>query len=324
MNLPRRRPIPLMLVTLAVVTAATMAAYAGARGAGHPAAAAPAATSAATAAGRLRIIRGGLVVAELTLPARPQARRRALRRLVERLPARQVRRRGPARIVYYLDRQRLLARATEAVARGSDAVAAPQHAVAAAVRVPLFRQALRNNCETAALSMLLAAANIRVSQLELQRQLPHSGPLDPRPVAGGLPIWGDPDHGFVGRAAGGGTSGGFGVYPQPLQALALRHGVRLRNLTRASAAAVYRQLLAGRPAIAWVGLSAGPYKSWQTPSGRRITVNFGEHTVVLTGIRGDRLQLDDPLSGRRLSWTKAQFVQLWNRLGRRTLALTTY
>jgi hypothetical protein len=64
-------------------------------------------------------------------------------------------------------------------------------------------QLLRNNYETAALSMLLATRGVSVDQLTLQRRLRRSGPLDPQPGdAGRLPIWGDPDLGFVGRANG--------------------------------------------------------------------------------------------------------------------------
>jgi len=215
--------------------------------------------------------------------------------------------------------QRTITAQRERVA--ADRVETPRRP-AAAIRVPLVRQALRNNCETAALSMLLAAANVSVSQLELQRRLPRSGPLDPIPSRdGGLPIWGDPDRGFVGRAAGGGTSGGFGVYQEPIRQLAGRYGVDLRDLSGAAPTAVFRALRSGHPVMVWVGLSEGPYKSWRTPSGRRITVNFGEHTVVLTGLRGDTLQLNDPLTGTRATWTRAQFVKLWNRLGRRALTI---
>lgn len=67
------------------------------------------------------------------------------------------------------------------------------------------------------------------------------GPLDPqRRGAGRLPIWGDPDRGFVGRANGGGTNGGFGVYQGPIRRLALRYGIKLVNLARARPAALYR------------------------------------------------------------------------------------
>jgi hypothetical protein len=51
--------------------------------------------------------------------------------------------------------------------------------------------------------------------------------------------------------------------------------------------------------MAWVGLSEGPYRRWRTPQGKTIGVNFGEHTVVLTGIRGNRVLL------KRSTWRSA-------------------
>lgn len=187
--------------------------------------------------------------------------------------------------------------------------------------VPLIRQALRNNCETAALSMLLAARGVRVNQLTLQRTLAKNGPADPRLGSNGLLVWGDPDRGFVGRAAGGGTHGGYGVYTAPIKALAARYGVRLRSLNRRLSSAIYGRLRQGRPVMVWVGLSAGPYLRWRTPAGKTIVGNFGEHTVVLTAIHGDMLSLNDPLSGRRLVWTQKVFETMWARLGFRALSL---
>ncbi len=265
----------------------------------------------------LRLVADGRLIDERRLPAQPALAQRTLRRWLERVPPSRRARRGRARIVYRIERPRLLAEARQALARGGGTIALPEQATAATISLPLVKQAFRDNCETAALSMLLAAANVRVSQFELQRRLPRSGPLDPIAAAGGgLPRWGDPDRGFVGRV----TGGGFGVYQRPIQKLALRYGVALTDLTGATPATIFAQLLAGRPVMVWVGLSEGPYRSWQTPSGRRITVNFGEHTVVLTGLRGDSVQLNDPLTGTRTSWTRFQFVWLWNRLGRRALA----
>jgi uncharacterized protein YvpB len=188
-------------------------------------------------------------------------------------------------------------------------------------RVPVVKQLLRNNCETAALSMLLAARGVNVHQLALQRRLARSGPLDPQRRATRLPIWGDPDRGFVGRANGGGTDGGFGVYQGPIRRLGLRYDVKLVNLTGAKPPVLYRRLRVRRPVMVWVGLSEGPYGRWRTPQGKTIGVNFGEHTVVLTGIRGDLVLLNDPLGGQRLTWTRAKFEQLWARLGRRALGL---
>jgi len=51
-----------------------------------------------------------------------------------------------------------------------------------------------------------------------------------------------------------------------------------------------------------------------------IRVNYGEHAVVLTGISGNLLRINDPLSGTVLEWTKVEFEGRWSALGRRALA----
>jgi len=186
--------------------------------------------------------------------------------------------------------------------------------------VPLVRQVYRNNCETASLSMLLASVGARIDQRTLQRQVRRSGPLDPIVGADGAWTWGDPEKGFVGRPEGGGTAGGFGVYHGPIRALATRYGVRLTDLTR-QRDRLFAQLARGRPVMAWIGLSRGPYRSWRTPAGTRVTVNFGEHVVVLTRLRGNSITVNDPLTGSRLVWARAQFLAKWRLLGRRALGL---
>jgi uncharacterized protein YvpB len=231
-------------------------------------------------------------------------------------------RRGRARVTLHVERGQLQHRLGMALRAGGGTLELPTRPVSTYIRLPVIKQALRNNCETAALAMTLAAQGVRVPQLELQRQLPRSGPLDPQLERGAeLPVWGDPGKGFVGRADGGGSAGGYGVYEPPIKALAARHGARLVDLSRRSAVGIYAHLLSGRPVIAWVGLSDGPFMTWRTPGGRRVTGNFGEHTVVLTGVRGDRVFVNDPLIGERLVWTRAEFEPLWRRLGRRALGL---
>jgi uncharacterized protein YvpB len=72
--------------------------------------------------------------------------------------------------------------------------------------------------------------------------------------------------------------------------------------------------------LVWVGLSEGPYASWHSPAGKVVTVNYGEHAVLLTGVNGDDVTVNDPLSGERLTWPKSQFEAMWDLLGRRALA----
>lgn len=238
----------------------------------------------------------------------------ALQRWLARLPAQRRERRGAAVVTLQTDRVALRRLVRRAARRGGGTVKLPGRPIASAARLPAIKQALRNNCETAALSMLLRARRVRVDQVKLQRQLPRSGPLDPR---GG--IWGDPQQGFVGRVEGGGPAGGYGVYQRPIKRLAKRRGVRLVDMSGPAATAIYRRLLSGRPLMVWVGLADGPYETWRTPAGKRITGNLNEHAVVLTGMSSSGLAVNDPLTGQREQWSRAQFELMWQRLGRRAL-----
>ena len=201
------------------------------------------------------------------------------------------------------------------------AVTRPARAEGAGAQLPIVKQALRDNCETAALSMLLVTRGVRVDQLVLQRELPRSGPLDPVTAADGSLRWGDPDRGFVGRADGGGTRGGYGVYTAPIKVLAARYGVTLNTLNRRDPSVLYRRIASGLPVLVWVGLSNGPYLRWRSSQGKWIVGNFGEHTVVLTGIRGSSLSVNDPLRGVRTIWSRSAFEMMWARLGRRALGI---
>jgi uncharacterized protein YvpB len=194
--------------------------------------------------------------------------------------------------------------------------------VSSSIAVRPILQVLHNDCEATALSMILAAAGRHVGQLALQAQLPQSGPLDPVAVPGSsLFRWGDPERGFVGRAAGGGTEGGFGVYEPPVRALAAQHGVRLLDLHNRTVGAVRAALLSGHPVLAWVGLAAGPYLSWLSPTGREITVNLNEHAVALVGAGPGYVLVDNPLTGHRERWSESLFSYRWKLLGRRALEL---
>lgn len=254
-----------------------------------------------------------------TLASRPVSdlRGRAARdRWLARVPARRTEVRGRTRITVEVDRSALARRLDRAIAAGGGAVAVPQRPVASTTNLPVLRQVLHNDCEVTALSMLLLDRGKRVDQLTLQRQVAHSAPLVPETSTSGEEIWGDPSKGFVGSAAG----NGYGVYQRPIADLARRHGVAVRDLTGSAPGRVFRALLAGHPVMAWVALAAGPYQTWRTPGGKTVHANFGEHAVLLTGIDGDSLSVNDPLSGQRLTWTKAQFEQMWTALGSRALA----
>jgi len=230
-------------------------------------------------------------------------------------------RRGRSVLTLEVDRRRLVRAVRSRARAGGGSLRVPERSIGSETALPIVRQALRNNCESAALSMLLVGGGVHASQLKLQYALPRSGPADPGRNASGQLVWGDPDAGFVGRADGGGSAGGYGVYPGPIRALARRRGVLLHDLTGSSPSRVYRRLAGGHPVMTWVGLTPGPFETWRSPAGATIRGNFGEHTVVLTGLVGGAINVNDPLDGRRKTWSRQKFETLWKRLDDRALSL---
>lgn len=301
----RRRLIALAPLVLAVAAAALIADSGGS-------------TNTNPRSAEIRLSLGGAAVASTTLDELRAPG--AVRRLLRDLPTHRVVRRADVTVELQVDRAAVAAALARAKLRGGSVVRVPGRPISSRIHVPLIKQALRDDCEAASLSMLMAFKGKPVGQLALQRQVAHSPPLDPTVAADGSETWGDPSQGFVGRADGGGPAGGFGVYQGPIQALARREGVILRDLTGSTPAAIYGALLHGHPVMVWVALSAGPYASWSTLAGKRVTVNYGEHAVVLTGVNGREVDVNDPLSGTRLTWARPQFERMWKALGRRALS----
>ena len=270
-------------------------------------------------AGAVDVLVGNRVALRVRLRGNRKRDVRPVRRLLaRRLPQLAVRWRGRARISYRYDVRATARRVLRRASTGGR-VQARHIAVASIILAPVVRQFERNTCEAAALEVLLATTGTRVSQQRLQTAFPRSGPRDPVGV-GPARIWGDPDLGYVGRTDGGGPAGGFGIYPRPVAATAGRFGRRLDDLTDSTPQRLYARLLLGRAVMVWVGLSDGPYASWRSPRGRRVRVNFNEHTIVLTGIApGGDLQVVNPLHGTLESWTRGRFEAAWRLLGRRAL-----
>jgi uncharacterized protein YvpB len=305
----RRRPIIAAILVVAAVLAAAAAIIVGAgddqsKRVGRNAAAGPV------------VLRGSEGAKLATLSAAEVSRLEAGRAPLPLELARVVED-GSSSVTYRLDRAAL----RERLAGAGGSVTVPERAVASRISTPVVQQRFQNNCETAALSMLLASQGVERDQAKLQEEVAHDGPLDPRTGPGGEMVWGDPERGFVGRVEGGGTAGGYGVYEQPILDLARRY-VEPVDLSGKGPGAVYEKLLEGRPVFTWIGLQDGPYETWTSPAGEEVTANYGEHTVLLVGIEDDRVLVNDPLDGTRKWWTKSQFEQMFERLDSRAISVT--
>lgn len=181
-----------------------------------------------------------------------------------------------------------------------------------ALTLPAIRQAYRNNCETAALSMALRG---RVNQRRLQSLLPVAAPLGYYDDGAGR-VWGDPQRGFVGRVEG----GGFGVFERPLARLG---GLFDRNTSVVRASSfdeVLDEVRRGRPVVVWAALGGSVPTRWRTPAGQVVLADLSEHTVVIAGVGPNGVVIHDPWTGEVRVETASSLAERWARLGRRTLA----
>ncbi|MER7849025.1 C39 family peptidase [Kitasatospora sp. NPDC096077] len=172
---------------------------------------------------------------------------------------------------------------------------------ASAVSVPYFHQQLSNDCEAAALRMILAARGVKANDQDVLNRIGvdydhpefgHSGPLS-----------GDPYVAFVGDPDGSEVDGtGYGVYYPPVAKAARAFGLTVRQDSEGvSVQKLKDELAAGHPAIAWVDylwrhLPNTPYTAYD---GRSVLyAGPAEHTVVVTGFSGGKVSLNDPARGR--------------------------
>ena len=180
------------------------------------------------------------------------------------------------------------------------------------LELPVIRQAYRNNCETAALSIALRG---RVNQRRLQRLIPIDGTLDPVDGPAGR-VWGDPSTGFVGRVEG----GGFGVYEGPLSTLGIRFDPGTQAIRAQRFEEIMRLLKDGRPVVLWAALGPSSPVTWRTADGRTIQADLAEHTIVLAGIDGRGVVVHDPWTGRVTTESESALAARWKVLGRRAVA----
>lgn len=264
--------------------------------------------------GPLRITTDG---APITVPARVRRRVRSAgpraRRVVGRFLAARTLVHGRRWWIRYGWSTADLATIARAARGDVGAVRVPGALSAVSLGIRPIRQAYRNDCEAAALSMLLRG---RVSQYRLQALFPVAHPYLPVDTARGEE-WGDPERGFVGPVQG----GGYGVYERPVLAVARRFDPGAVDLTGAPLRRVVAAVKRGRPVEAWIQFGASLPRTWLAPDGRTVRANFAEHTITLVGWRRPGvLVYDNPWDGTVSTFTIRAFARVWHVLGDRAIA----
>ena len=167
------------------------------------------------------------------------------------------------------------------------------------IGVPVYRQTRNLNCETAALQMGLAYYGHYYSQDALFRVVQ----------------WGDPYTNFVGSVNGSETAmTGYGVYYPVILAIARSHGVpNAYGGEGFSPGTIYAELAARHPVQIWMEArwSRPAMGTWTAWDGRRIRYSLAEHSVILTGVSGTMVRVNDDQFGTQYWVSKGVFERSW-------------
>jgi uncharacterized protein YvpB len=181
------------------------------------------------------------------------------------------------------------------------------------IPVPIYRQTRNLNCETAAMQMGLAYYGHYYSQDSLFAY--ENADLRRAQWINGTLHWGDPYTNFVGDVNGSESAlTGYGVYYPVILAIARSHGVpNAYGGEGFSPATVYAELAAGHPVQIWIEArwSRPAVRTWTAWDGRSIRYSLAEHSVILTGVSGTSVRVNDDQFGSQYWVSKWTFETSW-------------
>jgi len=194
-------------------------------------------------------------------------------------------------------------------------MSAPRSAGAVTIPVPLYKQTMNLDCETASLQMALAYRGHWYAQSYMFQFL-HADTRPPVKAADGSILqWGNPFVNFVGNVNGAEHNAtGYGVYYPPV--LWIANGLGDPSATGGSgysASTIYQAVATGHPVQVWVEYQwvlawNGVWKAWDNT---KIHYSLHEHTVVLSGVSDTQVRVNDPWPGTQYWIDKSTFERSW-------------
>ena len=194
-------------------------------------------------------------------------------------------------------------------------MSAPRSSGAITIPVPLYKQTMNLDCETASLQMALAYRGHWYSQSYMFQFL-HADTRPPVKAADGTILqWGNPFTNFVGNVNGAEHNAtGYGVYYPPV--LWIANGLGDPSAVGGSgysASTIYQALATGHPVQVWVEYrwvqpAVNVWKAWDNT---KVHYSLHEHTVVLSGLSDSAVRVNDPWPGIQYWIDKATFERSW-------------
>ena len=194
-------------------------------------------------------------------------------------------------------------------------MAAPRTSGPITIPVPLYKQTMNLDCETASLQMALAYRGHWYPQSYMfQFEHPDTRPAI-KSADGTILQWSNPFTNFVGNVNGAEHTGtGYGVYYPPI--LWIANGLGDPSAVGGngySASTIYQALASGHPVQVWVEYqwvrpAVNVWKAWDNA---KIHYSLHEHTVVLSGLSDTQVRVNDPWPGTQYWIDKATFERSW-------------
>ncbi|ASN04660.1 C39 family peptidase [Virgibacillus necropolis] len=188
--------------------------------------------------------------------------------------------------------------------------------------VPVYHQypELPTGCEATSLAMLLTWGGLTVCKFEVADKLPKGEKVR---LIDGEWLGGNPNHNFVGDPYS--DDGSFGVFEGPIletiEKFIPGKGV---NLTGQDFHSLLEIVRSQKPVMAWTTINQKQTylsETWFDEQGNKIDWYCNEHAVVLTGIDGVNVIVNDPYTGQVEYYDKDLFEHNFTSMGKRAVTL---
>ena len=130
---------------------------------------------------------------------------------------------------------------------------------------------------------------------------------------------------FVGHPAKDYDEGSYGCYAPPIITALNILNIKCRDISGCSQEELLNYISNGDPIVVWGtynGRDIVYLDEWKYPDNSGSYVNLkGEHCMVLIGYDDDKVYLNDPIAGKKVTQTKEQFFKNWDILYRQAIQI---
>lgn len=189
------------------------------------------------------------------------------------------------------------------------------------IAVPLINQfpELPTGCEVTSAAMLMNYYGIDVNKEVLADEI-SKAPLPD--LKNGYVHGYNPNEYFIGNPR---DNKSFGVFHKPIHKLISTY-ISAEDITGCDFSEIVHRVKNGQPVMAWItrDLAAMEHKvSWYIGE-ELFWWPKGEHTVIITGIEGNNILVNDPYNGQSKSYDLSNFQNAWEEMGRQAIYISKY